>query len=90
MNLSEAMERLAGLRNDQDVRLLIDCPHCGRSGELGSLRPVVMAAPASFRSDKTRERASHDAELHRVAIALGLGWPTTVEDIIAEIRTRPR
>jgi hypothetical protein len=91
MNVSEALEQLSMMAggHNEDIRLLIDCPHCGRSGELGSLRPMVQATPASFRSDKTRERADHDAELRRISMALGLPWPTTVEEIVNTIRARP-
>jgi hypothetical protein len=92
MNVAEALVQLSAISvsHNEDIRLLIDCPHCGRSGELGSLRPMVQAAPTSFRSDKTRERAGHDAELRRISTALGLPWPTTVEDIVMAIRARPQ
>lgn len=90
MNVTEALELLSNInRSGEEIRLLIDCPHCGRAGELGSLRPTVMAAPATFRSDLAHEQASHDAELRRISTALGLGGRTSIEAIIEAIRERP-
>jgi hypothetical protein len=91
MNITEALEYLSAIKGaNEDMRLIIDCPHCGRTGELGSLRMMIQARPAGFRSDTTRERASHDAELRRISMALGIPWPTSIEDIITAIRARPQ
>jgi hypothetical protein len=92
MNVTEALEKLSAIStaNNVDVRLLIDCPHCGRAGELDSLRMMVHATPGKFRSDSTRERADHDAELRRIALALNIPWPTSIEDIVTAIRALPR
>ena len=92
MNAAEALDYLSKLKDvkNEDLRLLIDCPHCGRTGELGSLRTMIQAKPAGFRSDTTRERAEHDAELRRISMALNIPWPTSIEDIITAIRARPQ
>ena len=91
MNVKEALEDLTKIAesHNEELRLLIDCSHCGRSGELGSLRTMVQATPAHFRADSTRERTERDAELRRISMALGLPWPTSMEDILTAIRARP-
>lgn len=92
MNVTEALEQLANINPEarDEIRLLIDCPHCGRSGELGSLRPMLQATPGHTRSEGMRERSVHDADLRRISIALGLPWPTSVDNIVDAIRVRPR
>jgi len=93
MTLNEALEQLsqmAGSGHDSEIRLQIDCPHCGRSGELDSIRPMVRVTSGHSRSDSTRERTQHDAELRRISMALNIPWPTSIEDIVTAIRALPR
>lgn len=92
MTVNEALEVLSNINPDsrEDIRLLIDCPHCGRSGELGSIRPMLQVTPAKIGDNSTRERKEREAELRRISMALGLCWPTTMEEIITAIRSRPQ
>jgi hypothetical protein len=92
MNVTEALDYLSKVKDshNEDMRLLIDCPHCGRTGELGALRTMIQATPGAFRSDSTRERAGHDADLRRISMALNIPWPTSIEDIVTAIRALPR
>jgi hypothetical protein len=44
-------------------------------------------AAVSHQSAKiAAEQQSHDAELRRIATALGLAWPTTIEDIVEAVK----
>jgi hypothetical protein len=37
-------------------------------------------------AEAIKEQASHDNEIRRIAMSLGLGWPATIEDIINAIK----
>ena len=86
MNLTEAMEQLSQMSgtHNEEIELIIDCPHCGRSGPLASLRPMIQVTVGSVRSDAAH--AAHVAELRRISMAVGLPWPSTVDQIVNAIR----
>jgi len=53
MNVREALTELRKIAY-AETRLLIECPHCGRSGELGAIRAMVVvnAAPSSAQAPR--------------------------------------
>lgn len=82
MNVREALVELRKIAF-AETRLLIDCPHCGRSGELGSIHVMAVAnvGPPQFQA----EQRQHDADLHEIAEALSLRWPVSMHDIVKRI-----
>jgi hypothetical protein len=89
MNVKQALTQLATIATDsaehEQTQLMIDCPQCGRQGELGSIRTRVVVGQR-LASEAEKEQASHDAELRRIADELGVPAPASIEDLLLAIR----
>jgi hypothetical protein len=85
MNVKDALAELSKI-HEPETRLLIDCPHCGRSGELGSIRQMAVVGVGVFSAQHTlAAQKQYDAELHEIANALSLRWPVSVQDIVKRV-----